>query len=92
MIHSVLVQVRAPKDGDPGQVTEGFYKVEDSHLQMTYRDGVPLENPLYRVLLPAGADARTIAGKLTKEARREMQGEQVEGFARELNYPRGRVA
>jgi len=90
--HSVTVQVRAPKDGDPGQVTEGFYKLQDGYLQMTYRDGRMLENPLYRVRLHDGADPAAIARSLTHSIRRELSGEQVEGFTRDLSYRTSGIA
>jgi hypothetical protein len=91
-IHSVTVQIVAPKNGDPGQVTEGFYTVEDGHLQMVYRDGRTLENPQYRVRLPEGANVQAIAANLTRSIRKEMLGEKVEGFTRNLSYPKASYA
>ena len=91
-VHTVIVQIQAPKDGDPGQVTEGFYKVDDGYLQMTYRDGRNLENPLYRVRLHDGANVQVIAANLTRSIRREMSDEKVEGFTRTLSYPKAYYA
>ncbi|OAF05454.1 hypothetical protein AYJ54_00680 [Bradyrhizobium centrolobii] len=91
-VHSVTIQLRAPSDGDAGQVTEGFYKLEDGYLQMTFRDGRHLENPLYRVRLHDGADPKAIAGNLTRSIRRELSGEVVEGFTRNLSYGKSGVA
>lgn len=88
MIQSVLVQVAPQSQGDAGQATEGFYEIEDGYLQMTYRDGRPLENPSYRVLLAAGARPEQIAASLTKLARRELSGEVVPGFNRVMAYPK----
>lgn len=91
-IHSITVQIAAPTADDPGQVTEGFYTVEDGHLQMVYRDGRKLENPLYRVRLQEGANVKAIAGNLTRSIRKEMMGETVEGFTRNLSYPKASYA
>lgn len=91
-VHSVTVQIAAPAADDPGQVTEGFYTVEDGYLQMVYRDGRKLENPLYRVKLHDGANVKAIAGNLTRSIRTEMLGEKVEGFTRNLSYPKASYA
>jgi hypothetical protein len=87
-IHSVMVQISPPKGDDTGQVTEGFYTVEDGYLQMVYRDGRKLENPLYRVKLHDGANVQAIAANLTRSIRKDMLGEKVEGFTRNLSYPK----
>jgi hypothetical protein len=92
MIRSVLVQVHPQSEGDPGQITEGFFKVEDGYLQMTYRDGRPLDNPLYRVELPDGVRAEQVAAKLAKAIRLEISGEIVPGFNRRMSYPKAVVA
>lgn len=91
-IHTVTAQVRGPLDGDHGQVTEGFYKIEGDYLQMTFRDGKPLEDPRFRVLLTEGADPRAVASRLTLEVRRELSGELVEGFNRILTYRSNGIA
>lgn len=90
-IKTVTVQIRAPSEGDPGQVTQGFYKVTGDTLQMTFKDGRPLENPLYSVRLHDGANVEAIAGNLTKTIRSEMQGEIIPGFNRHLSYPKAAV-
>jgi hypothetical protein len=91
MIQTVLVQIRPQSTNDPGQITEGFYEIQDGYLQMTYRDGKPLDNPNYRVLL-GDKNAREVAAHLTKLVRTELSGEVVEGFNRDLVYPRTFVA
>lgn len=91
MIQSILVQIAPQSEGDPGQATEGFYTVKDGYLQMTFRDGKPLDNPLYRVLLADGAKPDEIAANLTKIIRREMSGELVPGFNRVMSYPKAAV-
>lgn len=90
-IKSILVQLKAPSDSDPGQVTTGYYKVTGDTLQMTFKDGRPLENPLYSVRLHDGANVEAIASNLTKTIRSELQGEIVPGFNRPLSYPKARV-
>jgi hypothetical protein len=91
MIKTVLVQINPQSEGDPGRVTEGFYKLEDGYLQMTFRDGRPLENPLYRVLI-GDANPNEVAANLAKTIRGEMSGEAVPGFNRGLSYPKSSVA
>lgn len=91
-IKTVTVQLRAPKEGDPGQVTYGYYTVKDGLLQMTKQDGRPLDNPLYSVRLHDGAPVEAIAANLTKSIRNEMRGEIVPGFSRELSYPKAYIA
>lgn len=91
-IKTILVQVRPQGVGDPGQVVEGFYIIEDGYLQMTYRDGQPLESPLYRVALADGVNPNGVAANLTKAIRRELSGEIVPGFNRDISYSRAFVA
>lgn len=91
-IKSVLVQVSPQSDGNPGRVTEGFYKIEGGYLQMTYRDGRALDNPLYRVLLADGVNTDQVAAGLAKGIRAELSSEIVPGFNREMSYQKAFVA
>jgi len=92
MIKAVLVQIAPQNDGNPaGRAAEGFYKIEGDYLQMTFRDGQALENPLYRVRLN-GANPNEVAANLTKTICNELSGELVPGFNREMSYPKAFVA
>lgn len=91
-VKTVTVQIRPQSEGDPGQITYGYYTVRDGLLQMTQKDGRPLDNPLYSVRLHDGAHVEAIAANLTKTIRNEMRGEIVPGFSRELSYPKAYIA
>lgn len=80
-VHQVIVQVRAPSENDPGQITVGHYTVEDGVLELTDEKGKPLEKP---IPLPADADAKAVAHKLTGE--RWLKNRSP--FNRRLEYPR----
>jgi hypothetical protein len=92
-IHQVFATVRLPSDGDPGQVTIGYYTQADGVLTMTDSKGVPVrtssgEKRVHR--LQEGEDPRAIASRLTKQIRTAMRGES--DFNRPLNYSRHGVA
>ena len=84
--------MRNPKgDGDPGQVTTGYYTVADGILTMTDSKGVPVRdlNNGERVThkLQAGEDPTMIAKRLTMKIYRMMRGDGMAGFNRPLIYP-----
>jgi hypothetical protein len=87
-VHSVFATVRLPSDGDPGQVTIGYYTLADGVLTMTDSKGRPVrtssgEKRVHR--LQEGEDPRSIASRLTKQIRMSMRGEA--DFNRRLVYP-----
>jgi hypothetical protein len=76
-IHTVFVQIRAPKNGDQGRVAEGNYTFEDGAVTLTDRAGVPATDEhgrKYTQKLDAGEHHRTIAGRLTRKLREELRG------------------
>lgn len=94
---SVIATIRgATEDGDPGQVTNGFYVVEDGVLIMTKPDGKPhsgpdgkpIQNKTHRHTLRPGDNPDAIASVLTKKIRRETLGltEEQESFRGKLKY------
>ncbi len=55
---------------------------------MVYQDGEPVmlnEQKVQRTLLD-GDRPRIVAGRLTREIRKTMRGDQVEGFDRPIDY------
>ena len=92
-IFNVIVQVRAPKEGDPGAVVEGRYTLEDGTVTLTSHAGVPVRGPAgetYSKKLEDGEAAHVIAGRLTKQFRRARRGDKnhVEGFSSPIHYPK----
>jgi hypothetical protein len=91
-LHRVTVQVRAPKEGDPGAVVEGRYTLEDGVVTLTNHIGTPVrdhDGKTYSKKLEDGEAGHVIAGRLTKEFRRARRGEQkqVNGFSGPIKYP-----
>jgi hypothetical protein len=96
IVHRVIVQIRKP-DGidDTGQISEGFYIVEDATLIMTRGDGTPVDERLYRHELRDGDNPEAIAQVLTRKIRRQKLGltdDSPEGFNRPLRYGRQGIA
>jgi hypothetical protein len=79
----VLITTRPPSDNDPGEVTMGYYFVEDGFLTMVDELGKPLGNP---IALKSGDDYRAIAASLTHK---RLEGR---GFNRRIEYPEYGVA
>jgi hypothetical protein len=92
-IFNVTVQIRAPKEGDVGQVAEGRYTLEDDVVTLVSHAGVPVRGPsgeTYSKKLEDGEAAHVIAGRLTKAFRRARLGDKhrVEGFSSPISYPK----
>jgi hypothetical protein len=93
-INRVTVTIRQPKgDGDPGQVAEGRYILEDNTVTLTNHVGTPVrdhDGKTYSKKLEQNEDAYAVAGRLTKEFRRARRGDKnhVEGFSSPIHYPR----
>jgi hypothetical protein len=90
-VQSVTVQVRAPTDNDPGQVTTGYYTVADGILTMTQPNGEPVigeQGERFTQSISADDNVRAIAGLLTRKVRRAIRGETEfqERFRRPLQY------
>lgn len=79
-LHVVYVQK------SPTQVDEGFYTVTDGLLVMRYEDGKPVDEGRFTHRLKEGEDARTIAGRLTKQMRKRALGATIEGFHDPIHY------
>jgi hypothetical protein len=71
-VQKITVQVTAPRGGDPGRVTTGFYTVIDNVLTMTDASGIPIRRgggDHYTRKLEPGENPRVWAGIYTKEIR-----------------------
>lgn len=70
----------------PNRFTEGFYRIDGDLLVMTYRDGADVmigDGEYARRIthsMKPGDNVKAIAGLLTKEIRKLMSPELVEGF------------
>jgi hypothetical protein len=70
-VHHIQAQLE-PADGSfPGQVTEGYYVVDDGILTMTDAGGgaVEIDGRRFTVTLGPDTNARAIAARLTKQIR-----------------------
>ncbi len=78
----------------PDRVIEGFYTVEDGMLTMVYGNGDPVlvmdEKVQHR--LAEGENPRVIAGRLTKQIRKRLIGETVDGFNDPIRYQNAGIA
>ena len=79
----------------PNRVAEGFYKVEDGKVIMTYADGDVVVSELgqtFEHVLREEDNPKAIAAVLTRQVRAAMSGELVPGFNDPMEYPRISVA
>jgi hypothetical protein len=92
-VRQVIVTIKPPKDGFPGQVAYGWYTLQDGVVTLTDREGNPAGEETGRKFiykLAPGEDARTIACKRTNELRLALRGNSapVAGFEGKINYPK----
>jgi hypothetical protein len=87
-IHYVTVQI------GENRVIEGFYTIEGSEITMTYQDGEPVlvNNEKVQMKLSEGTTPRMLAGRMTREIRRALAGETVDGFTGPLRMPQAGFA
>jgi hypothetical protein len=87
-VHRVIIFIRQPSPGDPGQVSDGYYVLNAGELVMTHSDGEPVSPDQFRHTLKPGDDPAAIAGVLTRRCRRFLLGisEAEEAFNRPLGY------
>ena len=95
-VKSVTIQIRprSGRAGDTGQVSFGYYTVEDGVLTMTDGDGRPVrrrDGELMQRKLKPGDDAETFARIFTRSFRLHVQGDGAD-FNRQLDYPNLGVA
>ena len=76
-VRSVTVQIYAPSGNDHGQVTYGYYTVDDGMLTMTDEDGAPIvaDGQMFQEAVPDARMADQVAGRLTRLVRRALRGD-----------------
>lgn len=89
---TVWVEIRRPRPpDDPGQSAEGRYIVVDDVVTLTDLAGEPVRDDsgrTYTKKLEPLEDAHLIAGRLTKQFRKAIRGDNKSGFDGPLNYPK----
>jgi hypothetical protein len=80
----ITVQLRRPRDDDPGQIDEAWFVVKDDVVQLVSRDGVPLPGEDNRRTLRPGETAREAAARLLRARSRNRP---ARPFNRSLRYP-----
>lgn len=93
-VQQVIVTIRQPKDGDPGQVAYGAYTFEGMTVMLTDLHGKPVrddQNKLYLKKLKPGENPKVFAGRLTKKLRLALRGKRAvaTGFDGPIAYPKG---
>jgi hypothetical protein len=95
-VYEVYATVRLPAGGDTGQVTSGFYVLEDGILTMTTSKGVPVRNAhtgeKYIQKIGPKDSAPDHAKRLTLKIYRMLGRDADGGFNRPLQYPRIGIA
>lgn len=93
MVHYVFAQIKPATKTDPGQVSEGYYTLDDGMITMTSPGGEPVLHPAestpYQHRLAPNESPRVIAAMLTKRIRMHMKGiftEEQTSFNRPLEY------
>lgn len=94
IVERVIIQIRRPSGDDPGQVSEGYYIVNEGMLIMTHSDGEPVDDTMFRRKLRPDDNPAALAGVLTREVRRHMLGitKDEENFNRPLGYSNSGIA
>ena len=91
-VQSVVIQIAAPSEDDPGQICEGAYIVEDGTVKLTDRNGKLVRDGhglTYSHKLRPEDNPVAIAGMLTRKLRNAFQnkGGRVAGFGAPIKYP-----
>jgi len=92
-VRQVIVTIKPPKGTYRGQVTYGWYTLQDGVVTLTDRDGNPAGEETGRKFtykLDPGEDARAVACRLTKELRLALRSNSapVTSFEGQINYPK----
>ena len=83
---TIFIQMRRPRDGDPGVTEPGYYRVEDDTIVLVDKNGVPRLNKKGKRLdykLKPGQNARRIAALLVRDHLPTYRGD----FNRKIIYP-----
>jgi hypothetical protein len=78
-----FTQISAPSAGTPaGVVEEGYFVIDNGHVQLTNSDGRPLPGDAMRAPLKAGEGGRAVASRLLKAAKLNQRS----NFHRPIRY------
>ena len=75
---TIFVQMRRPRDGDPGVTEPGYFRVEDDVVVLVDKNGVPRINKKGKRLitnLKPGQNARKIAALLVRDHLPDYRGD-----------------
>lgn len=80
-VQRVIVQLKAPSGDYTGQVTIGYYTIEDGLLVMTNGSGVPVRNDGRRYEHKLGPKDKpaAVASVMTRQIRKELYGDVKRG-------------
>jgi hypothetical protein len=81
----ITLQLKRPRDDDPGQIDEAWFVVDGDCVQFTVRDGRPLPGEDHRRALRPNETARECAVRLLRARSRNRP---ARPFNRTLRYPR----
>lgn len=96
-IHPVEIQIRAPKNGDQGQTSIGRYTLDGDTVTLVDLEGKPAVDDTgrrYAQTLKAGEHHKTIAGRLARQLRTALRGDDgpINGFSGPIAYRKTRRA
>lgn len=86
-IHRVIVQLEVPRPGNPGRVTNGYYRIEGDKVIMTGENGRPIvdnHGTRYEGQAGEGISADSVACILTRKISDKVRGN--DSFNRVINY------
>jgi hypothetical protein len=90
-VHFVSPEIRRPRGSDPGAVTVGAYVIEGDTVNLTDRNGRPVNDGNgkgYSRKIANGDTPKQVAAITTKQMWRSVRGkDRVSGFAGPLKYP-----
>ncbi len=81
----ITIQLRRPRDDDPGLIDEAWFTVDGGAVQLVDRDGVPLHGELTRRTIRPDETTRQSAARLLRARSRSRP---PRPFSRKLHYPR----
>jgi hypothetical protein len=87
-VKKLIIQIRAPRHDFPGQVEEGFYRVDDNSVTLCDKDGKAVGE---KRTVPTGGDPKGLACSMLRTRARSRQGSRPGGFNRKLDYGRSGV-
>jgi len=89
-VHSVFVQLEAPRGNSPGKVVEGCYTIENGAVVLTNRHGDLVRDDGGNAEIRRGGQPQTDRSSATKELRKALRGNNgpPRGFRGPIEYPK----